>query len=192
MHAVIQHRRQRLVAGGTGDEVLADDDERDARGSDVLLRAGVDEAVLRDVDRAAEDVGRVVADQRHVADVGQRAVFRALDRVVRGHVHVGRARRELQLGLLRQARVVLALRGRRHVDGADLLRFLDRLVGPGAAVDVVGRLARRRAGSSAPSRTAGWRRPAGTAPCSSTGCSPACGCPLRPARGSPRRPSSDG
>jgi hypothetical protein len=51
---VLEHGRE--IARGSLDKILARDDERDAGGPKVLLRAGVDEAVLADVDRAAEDV----------------------------------------------------------------------------------------------------------------------------------------
>ncbi|MGC4085442.1 MAG: hypothetical protein QM736_25800 [Vicinamibacterales bacterium] len=56
-------------------------------------------------------------------------------------MHVRRTRSELQFGLQREARVVLALGRRGNVDGADLLGFLQRFVRPGAAIDVVGSLA---------------------------------------------------
>ena len=63
----------------------------------------------RDVDRPAEHVRRGVADERNAADIGQFLELRSLDGVVRRHVHVRGAGREVQLGLSRNARVALAL-----------------------------------------------------------------------------------
>ena len=52
---VVQHRVQRL--GRSRQQILADDDQDDAGRPQVLLGPAVDEAVLRDIDRPAEDVG---------------------------------------------------------------------------------------------------------------------------------------
>ena len=90
VHAVVQHRRQRRRR--SLDHVVADDHQRDSGRREVLLRSGVNQRVLRDVDRAAEHVGRGVGDQRHGADVRQTGELGAEDRVVGRHVHVGRAR----------------------------------------------------------------------------------------------------
>ena len=130
------------VVRPAADQILANDHERHARRPEVLLRAGVDQPEPADVDRPAEHVGRGVGDERRRSDVGQRLPLGALDRVVGGDVHVGRAGRQLQLLLRGDARVVVGLRRPGDVDRADLLRFLDRLVGPRAGVDVVGGRAR--------------------------------------------------
>ena len=50
LHLVIQHRRQ--IAVRPWQQILADDHQRDAGRTEILLRAGVDEAEPRDVDRA--------------------------------------------------------------------------------------------------------------------------------------------
>ena len=139
------------------------DDEREAGRREVLLRAGIDERELRDVDRSAEHVRRRVGDERHGTDGRHVLELGAEDRVVRRVVHVGGIRIERQLLLPRDAREVLGLGRRRNLDAADALRFLDRFLRPRAGDDVVGRSPARAAGSSAPSRTGGWRRPAETA-----------------------------
>ena len=95
VHRVVQHRVQRL--GRAREQVLADDHERHARRPEVLLRAGVDEPVLE------TSIGRLkMSDEASLtsgalADVGQRLPLRALDGVVRGDVHVGRAGGEAAL-----------------------------------------------------------------------------------------------
>jgi hypothetical protein len=49
------------------EQVLAGDHQRDARRAQVLLRARVDQPVLRHVDRPAEDVARRVAHEERPA-----------------------------------------------------------------------------------------------------------------------------
>jgi hypothetical protein len=59
VRAVLEHDRQdgiRRPLGGLLHEVVADDHERRAGRADVLLRAGVDQPVLRHVQRPAEHV----------------------------------------------------------------------------------------------------------------------------------------
>jgi hypothetical protein len=63
--------------------------ERQPGRADVLLRAGVDQAVARDVDRPRQDVRRHVGDQRHGAGVRRPVVLEADDRLVRADVDVG-------------------------------------------------------------------------------------------------------
>ena len=125
--------RQRAI-----EEIAADDHERETRRADVLLRAAVDHAVLRDVDDARQDVRRHVGDQRNPARVRRPLVFDAADGLVRADVHVRRIVRELPRRLRRHVGEVLVLRRRRDVDRAVLLRFLDRFLRPLAGVDVVG------------------------------------------------------
>ena len=137
--------------------------------ADVLLRAGVDQAVARDVDRPRQDVRRHVGDQRHVAGVGRPVVLDAADRLVRADVDVGGVGVELPLALRRDRREAVRLAARRDVDRAVVLRLGDRVLRPFAGVDVVGARRSRAAGSSARSRSGRSRRPAGTAPCSSSG-----------------------
>ena len=92
VHRIVHHRRQRRLAARRAlDEIVANDDDGQAGRAHVLLRAGVDQRVPRDVDRPAEHVGRGVADERRVADLRQRPVLGAFDRVVRRDVDVGGA-----------------------------------------------------------------------------------------------------
>ena len=60
---VVQHDRQ--VGRGALEHVFADDDDDHARRAGILLRAGVDQGVLGDIDRAADEIGGGIADQRH-------------------------------------------------------------------------------------------------------------------------------
>ena len=63
----VPHRRRAWAR--LADQVVAHDHDADARRADVLLRAGVDEAELRDVQRSRQDGRGEVRHQRHVADV---------------------------------------------------------------------------------------------------------------------------
>ena len=135
LRPVLEHRRQRL--GGAFEQVLADDDQRDARGTEVLLRAGVDEAELGDVEGPREDVAGHVGDERG-RRVREERHLGARDRLVGGHVHVGGVLAVRQRREVRHVRRDFLGGVGEDVDRADLLGFLDGLVGPGAGVDVVG------------------------------------------------------
>jgi hypothetical protein len=138
LRAVLHHGGERF--GGTFDEVLADDDEGDAGGAEVFLRAGIDEAELLEVELAREDVAG------HVANEGGRGVgifldLGAGDGFVGGDVDVGGVGGVVQ-------RVVVGHVGGdflggvgEDVDLAYLFGFLDGFAGPCAGVDVVGGLA---------------------------------------------------
>ena len=92
-------------------EVLADDDDHHARGADVLLRAGVDERELRDVDRPPQEVRAHVRDERHRARRSGSACHCVPKMVLlRGDVDVGRVGVELELGLAGDAGVALVRR----------------------------------------------------------------------------------
>ena len=141
---VLQHDRQERVRGVRGrplHQVVADDHQGDPRRPEVLLDAGVHDAVLRHVERAAEHVRRGVGHHRGGAEVRQLVELDTVNGLVRRHVHVRGARRELELLLPGHADVVLRLVVEGHVDGADLLRLLHRLVRPRPGHDVVGRRA---------------------------------------------------
>jgi hypothetical protein len=127
------------VVGARSMQILADHDESDAGGAEVLLGAGVDQAELRNVDRAAEDVAGHVSHERGLG-LGELLHLRAGDGFVGGHVHVGRAGGVGQGVIVRQGGGNVLGGVCEDVDGADLLGFLDGLVGPGAGVDVVGGL----------------------------------------------------
>ena len=119
-------------------QILANDHQRHARGPEILLRAGVDQPVLRDVDRPAEHVGRGVGNERHVADRRLRLPLRAEQRVVGREVHVGGVGVSFSSSWRGMREKFSASVDGRDVDRADALRFLDRLLRPAAGDDVVG------------------------------------------------------
>ena len=137
------------------DELLRHDGDHDARGADVLLGAGVDDAEPRHVEGAPEEVTRHVADERNRtgARVGARGLdveLHAVDGLVGGEVEVGGGRIDLHLGRGGDADVALLLaiagagglgrdRGSQH--GRHHLALADRLLAPGAGDQVLGRLA---------------------------------------------------
>lgn len=77
-------------AGAEFEDVLAGDEQGDAGGAEVLLGAGVDQAVLGDIDGAGEDVGGGVGDKEGSGgDVLRLAApFGADDGVVGGELHI--------------------------------------------------------------------------------------------------------
>jgi hypothetical protein len=135
--AVVEHGRQ--PGRDARDQVFAKDDGRHARRPHVLLGAGVEERVLRDVEGPAEDVGGGVADERDRADLGLRAPLGTEDRVVRRVVDVGGVRVELDLVLARDTGEALRLGRGGNLDAADLLGLLDGGLRPRPCDDVVGR-----------------------------------------------------
>src|SRR4029079_11771960 len=93
----------------------------------VLLRPGVDEGEARDVRRPPEEVRGHVRDQRDRAHVRPGMPLRAEDGVVAGDVDIGRLRVQLELGLARDAGVVLVRYdvGAWHTAGSEELRLLE-------------------------------------------------------------------
>ena len=110
---------------------------------DAAVRLHPVERQLHHVDREhlRHDVRRGVDDERHGARARVLRPLDAADRLVAADVRVGRVGVELQLVDARDAHEALALAGPDHLRAADLLRVRDRLLGPGARVDVVGGLA---------------------------------------------------
>ena len=134
LRRIVQDRRQRRRAAR--EQVVAHDHHHQAGGADVLLRAGVDDPVLRDVDRAREDVRRHVGHDRHAGRVGQVVHLDAADRLVRRDVDVGSLRvPRIPVGQAQELRR-FARAGDAHRAGR--LRFLRGLLAPGARDDVVG------------------------------------------------------
>ena len=128
-----ERRRRRACAT---EQVFAHYDEREAGGTDVLLRARVDHAELRDVDWPRQDRRGHVRDQRHTADVRNEVVFHAADRLVRRVVQISRVGGALPARDGRDRHVGLA-RVRGDVDACVVLRFADRLLRPRARVHVI-------------------------------------------------------
>ena len=128
--------------GGEGvgpiEQVLAHDDDREARHAQVLLRAGVDEPEASHVDRARQDVRRHVGDEGRPARIRSRnrAELDPRDGLVGDVVEVGRSGRDLPLFTGRDGPVAVALRGRRHPHPAEAPRLGDGARRPGPGVDV--------------------------------------------------------
>ncbi len=122
----------------TTEEIVAHDDDREARRPHVLLRPGVDHSEARDVDRSRKDRRGEISDQRH-ARLGHPVELDPADGLVGRVVQVGRAGRQLPLRL-RRYREVSAVGGiRGDVHRAVLLCLGHGLLRPGAGVHVVGR-----------------------------------------------------
>lgn len=75
-------------------------------GADVLLRAGIDDAKLGDIDGARNEVGAHVGDERHGADVGHGLELHALDGLVVTVMHELGAGGELPGGAVGDGLVV--------------------------------------------------------------------------------------
>ena len=140
--AVFQHRRQLGIGGGQ--ERFLNDHQRDPGRAEVFLRAGVNHAEFADVDRPRQDVARHIGNQRHVTGFGKFTPLRAKNRVVRGQVHVGGVRLQPQVRQGRNAAEFSGFRAGRFVGLAQLLRFIQRFLGPGAGRHIGGLLARRQ------------------------------------------------
>ena len=121
-----------------GDEVLAHDHDLHARGTDVLLDAGVDQAVTRDVDRLGEEHRALIGHQDVALGVGQLRELGAVDGVVLADVEVARVLADGQVGAVGDVREVLVGRARHRHGVAEDLRLLEGLLGPVAGDDVVG------------------------------------------------------
>ena len=80
-------------------------------GATFFLRASVQKAEFRDVDRAAQNTGGNVRDERHAAGIGQLLEHGAVDRVVHADVEVVRVGAELIFVERRDAAEVVVLRG---------------------------------------------------------------------------------
>ena len=131
MRAVVDHRGQ--IALNPVEHILADNGERDARRSEILLRAAVDHGVLAHVARTAQDVGTHVGDHGHRRiEVGR--VLRTVDRVVGRDVQVVQIGGDVEaFGDVGEIPVL----GRGDDFGpAVTLGLLDRLLRPDAGIDV--------------------------------------------------------
>src|SRR5205814_1064847 len=118
--------------------VLVDDGQAHARGTQVLLGAGVDQVKLGDINGTRQDLRRHVRDERYLAGVRKPlVVLGPEDRVVGADVDVTRVRVELGGGVVRDVGKVLIFARRDDVALGDALGFFDRLLGPGPGVDEV-------------------------------------------------------
>ena len=170
MHRVIQHRRQRVARAR--EQVLADDHQRDTGRAQVLLRAGVDQRVTSDTSigrlKMSDDVSLTSGTSPTSGSVCHSVPSIVLFDVMWTYAAPGVSLSSDRCG---NARVVVGLGGRRDVHVPTFFASFIALSAHVAGDRCSRRSRPARAGSSAPSRTAGWRRPAGTAPCNS----PACG-----------------
>src|SRR4029434_8203863 len=81
----------------SGEHIVADKNERDARRRKILLRTCVDQRVLSHVDRTAKYIRRRVSHQRHIAHLRVVLPLYSVNRFVGGYVNVGGFGIELDL-----------------------------------------------------------------------------------------------
>lgn len=149
---VLEHERGHQARVNAVEEVVADNHDGQTGGSDVLLGAKVDQAKLGDVNRAREDVGRHVADERdrRVDVVAREDAFLAgsavvgkfdtVNGLVGAVVEVSSfaTRSELPFRDIGNRAVALLLGVNHNVDlGTQTLSFFSGLVGPASGDDVV-------------------------------------------------------
>jgi len=133
---VVEHGR----ASGTrmAEQVFTNDDDHQPGWPDVLLRSGVDQAELRDVDGPRQNVRRHVDDQRRIAEIRNPIELQAADGLVARVVQVRRVLAQLPVVLPRNGEVIERFGAGRHVDVTETTRLFDRLARPDARIDVVG------------------------------------------------------
>ena len=119
-------------------QIFLDDGDGQACGSQVLLSAGIDDAVLAHVNGAGHDVGGHVADQGHAGgSLGNILPLGTLDGVVGAVVQVGGLGVQGQLVLAGDIGPLAVLGGAGHVGLAILLGFLVGVVCEVAGADIV-------------------------------------------------------
>ena len=129
---------RRALGRGKVEQVIAHDHERQARRTDVLLRAGEDHAIFRNVDLARQDVRRHVGHDRQIGrHVGRVRVFDAVDGLVGADVQIRGVVAQAPGVARRDTGEVLRLARGRDVHACKARRFLGRLARPGAGVDEV-------------------------------------------------------
>ena len=133
---VLQHRRQ--IFRPRRHQVLPNNHQRQSRRAQVLLRPGVDHAVLRNVERSAEDVAAGVAHQRDSRrGRGLGGELRPENRVVRGEVRIRRG--STVTGLRRDVAEIPVGTAADLVHPPDSLCFDHCLLRPDPRHQVVGR-----------------------------------------------------
>ena len=132
----VEHRR--AVGTSVAEQVFADDNDGKSGRSHILLRSGVDNAELRNVNGLRHYAGRHIRNERNIAGVGNVRILRSVDRVVEADVDVGRVFSEAVARGLRDIREVIRLACCRLDDVAVLLRFFVRLAGELSGDYVVG------------------------------------------------------
>ena len=133
----VQHNRvllERIVA----EQILADDDNGNTGRAHVLLCAGVDDAVLGNINRLGQDVGGHIRYQLNACrGLGIVLILGAVDGVVGADVEVVGIRTDIQLILRRNVVEVGLLGGECSVHVAELLCFLVSLGSEAAGQCVV-------------------------------------------------------
>src|SRR4029077_5009904 len=129
-----------VLIGALG-EIFANNHDRGARGTEILLRAGENQAKFFDIHLAGRDVGRHVRDQGYGASFGKRLPLGAFDGVVTADVDVGSVRREAHLVVAWNAREFFRLGGSSDVVENPLLELAQGLGGPGPGVKQIDGLA---------------------------------------------------
>ncbi len=135
---VIEHHRQ--VFRGALEHVIANNDNGRSGRPGILLRAGIQQRVPGNVDRAADEIRGGVADKGNACrGRGLLEEFHTVDGLVRGEVQIGGVRVQVKAGgqALEAFLLGVSCRARR----AELLGFLDRGFAPRARHDVVRRSA---------------------------------------------------
>src|SRR5438105_2327189 len=133
LQLVVHHTRCAL--GRLSDEVVAHDDDRHARRADVLLRAGVDQPELGELDRPRQEGRRGVGNERDL-NFWRRMELHPADGLVRAVVDVRRVRALVPLlGRIGEL-AIFRCGGDMHI--AIALRFLDCLLRPFTGRHVVG------------------------------------------------------
>ena len=134
--AIVEHRGQ--VVPGTLEQILPHDDDRHPGDPRVLLRTGVDQPVLRHIDRPRHEVAGTIADKRGPATIGVMLPLHSLNRLVARDVHVLRVARQLNLAGGRKPVVGRGTAIPRDVHLALAPRLLGAGLPPGASDDVIG------------------------------------------------------
>lgn len=138
---VAQHDRAVLV-GAVG-KIVPDDDDGNARRSDILLRARINKPELRHIDGFAQYHRRHIAYERYTARFGRRGVLSAEYSVVVANMHIIRVAAEHRRRKLGYVRVIAVL-ARRGDGGVEKpLALLIRLFGEIARYDIIGFTAAR-------------------------------------------------
>ena len=123
---------------GLAQQIIAHDDDGHAGRSDILLRAGVNQAVTRHIHRPRQDVRRHVGDDRHAAGVRYPMKLDAANGLVGCQMHIRSIGIELPFRLFRCPRVVVSFGTRGNIDLAVFLGVGDGLLRPLSGVDVIG------------------------------------------------------
>ena len=131
VRSVIDHRLQRTLRAA--DQILADDDERHAGRTYVLLRTAVDHTVLLHIDRTAHDIRRHIGNERD-RRIDILVDLRTVDGVVGRNVEIIRIGRDFVT--FRNIGIVLILGRSDDLHFAVELSLLSSLLRPNTGLEV--------------------------------------------------------